>query len=107
MAGQVNQPIAVQGVPDPGRARPRSKNRLKLDRSIASLADDGLRIDVNLPGDTPAALFELDGARDTEYWVGFRNFYVITRYNRSEMYALAVFQLSEALRGEPAAVAAQ
>lgn len=102
---QANEPIAVKGVPDPARARPSSKNRLKLDRSIASLAGDGLRIDVDLPGDTPAALFELDGARDKEYWVGFRNFYVITRYNRSEMYALAVFQLSEALRGEPAAVA--
>ena len=104
---EANQPIAVQGMPDPGRARPNSTNRLKLDRSVASLANDGLRFDVDLPGDTPAALFELDGLQDKEYWVGFRNFYVITRYNHSEMYALAVFQLSEALRGEAASVAAR
>ncbi|MFN3985928.1 MAG: lytic murein transglycosylase B [Rhodocyclaceae bacterium] len=41
----------------------------------------------------------------TEYWVGYRNFYVITRYNRSSFYAMSVFELAEALRrryGAPA-----
>jgi membrane-bound lytic murein transglycosylase B len=104
---QANQPIAVRGVPEPGRGLPSTTNKLKLNRSIASLAGDGLLFDLDLPGDTPAALFELDGADEPEYWIGFRNFYVITRYNHSAMYALAVFQLSEALRGEGAAVASR
>ena len=33
-----------------------------------------------------------------EYWVGFWNFSVLTKYNRSNLYAMAVFQLSEALK---------
>ncbi len=45
----------------------------------------------------PAALatamrFELE--RGEEYWLGLHNFYVITRYNHSAMYAMSVYQLS-------------
>ncbi|MDR0564841.1 MAG: lytic murein transglycosylase B [Azoarcus sp.] len=36
--------------------------------------------------------------KPTEYWLGYRNFYVITRYNRSSFYAMSVFQLAQALR---------
>ncbi|WP_227814310.1 lytic murein transglycosylase B [Nitrogeniibacter aestuarii] len=51
------------------------------------------------PAEQRAALIDLEtpGAA-TEYWLGFRNFYVITRYNRSSFYAMAVFGLSQALR---------
>lgn len=37
-------------------------------------------------------------AAPTEYWLGYRNFYVITRYNRSSFYAMSVFELAEAIR---------
>lgn len=33
-----------------------------------------------------------------EFWLGFNNFYVITRYNKSTFYAMSVLQLAEALR---------
>jgi membrane-bound lytic murein transglycosylase B len=42
-----------------------------------------------------AQLITLEGPDGDEHWVGFHNFYVITRYNRSVMYALAVHQLGQ------------
>ena len=44
------------------------------------------------------ALIRLRSDAESEYWLGERNFYVITRYNRSPMYAMAVLQLAQALR---------
>ena len=47
--------------------------------------------------DKPAALIRLQGEKGAEFWLGEYNFYVITRYNHSRMYAMAVHQLSEEL----------
>lgn len=47
---------------------------------------------------TSALLLELEGAQGLEYWLGFNNFYVITRYNTSPLYAMAVHQLGQAIR---------
>ncbi|MCK9538178.1 lytic murein transglycosylase B [Dokdonella sp.] len=43
----------------------------------------------------PATLLKLDGEAGLEHWLTFRNFYVITRYNRSPLYAMAVWQLAD------------
>ena len=43
-------------------------------------------------------VFSLEAATGPEYWIGYRNFYVITRYNRSAMYAMAVYDLGQEIR---------
>lgn len=46
----------------------------------------------------PAVVLQLEGQHGTEYWMAPRNFYVITRYNRSHLYSMAVYQLSLLIR---------
>lgn len=48
----------------------------------------------DLPADTPVAMLDLIGEEGHEFWLVSHNFYVITRYNHSELYAMAVLQLS-------------
>ena len=72
------------------------------DKSLApnitagSLREKG--IDSPLSSDTEVALFLMQGIDGEEYWLGLNDFYVITRYNHSSMYALAVYQLSQAIK---------
>jgi membrane-bound lytic murein transglycosylase B len=54
-----------------------------------SLPDEQQKVFVNV--------MVLNGQDTEEVWVGYRNFYVITRYNHSRLYAMAVFQLAEQL----------
>ena len=100
-----NQPVAVEGKIDgaidlPAGKNPGSKNKLRLDETVASIAQRGLVFETELDTSAPARLITLEGPDGPEYWVGFHNFYVITRYNRSAMYALAVYQLAESLARE-------
>jgi membrane-bound lytic murein transglycosylase B len=71
------------------------KNILKPEDTVSSLSKKGVMFSTNLPNDDIAQLLTLDGADGSEYWVGFHNFFVITRYNHSAMYALAVHQLGQ------------
>jgi membrane-bound lytic murein transglycosylase B len=66
--------------------------------SLQKLKQQGVSLDTELPADTPGVLLEYEIETGVEYWVGLQNFYVITRYNRSQLYAMAVYQLSQALR---------
>jgi membrane-bound lytic murein transglycosylase B len=81
------------------------ENSLTPQDTVESLSARGVLFSTELPGDCAGQLLTLEGKDGNEYWVGFHNFFVITRYNRSVMYALAVHQLGreialEVERGE-------
>lgn len=71
--------------------------KLALTETVGSLRARGLRFETDLPASAPAMLVALGVAGGTEYRVGFSNFYAITRYNRSQMYASAVSDLADAI----------
>nr|MCE9969831.1 lytic murein transglycosylase [Aeromonas salmonicida] len=62
------------------------------------LAAAGIEVATQLAPQTPVKLLALEQADGPEYWVARHNFYVITRYNRSPLYAMAVHQLSQAIQ---------
>jgi len=68
---------------------------LKPEDTVISLSKKGVMFSTNSADDDVAQLITLDGVDGSEYWVGFHNFFVITRYNHSVMYALAVHQLGQ------------
>ena len=65
---------------------------------LALLAQRGYTPMAGEPTAEGATVISLDGDAGREYWLGYRNFYVISRYNRSHMYSLAVHQLAQAIR---------
>jgi membrane-bound lytic murein transglycosylase B len=66
--------------------------------SLDSLSNRGIRPAGSTSGDRNVSLIELDAAGGYQYWLGLDNFYVITRYNHSSYYAMAVHQLAQAVR---------
>ena len=74
-------------------AIPKPKNTLTPSETVAGLSRKGVMFGTNLNGDSKGELLTYEGANGIEHWVGFHNFFVITRYNRSVMYALAAYQL--------------
>jgi len=68
----------------------------KVKHSVADLAKGGFSVS----GADPEAMATVTGLEEKsgeDYWLTFKNFYVITRYNRSPLYAMAVYELSEEL----------
>ena len=86
---RTNQPLVTDGV---------FTNSVTPSRTIAELRRDGVVTHLKVKDDTRVAPLIFDGKAGPEYWLGLHNFYVITRYNHSKLYAMAVYQLSEKLK---------
>ncbi len=66
-------------------------------RTVAEFAALGVTARRELPPDALATAMKFELPEGYEYWLGLHNFYVITRYNHSAMYAMSVYQLSQRL----------
>ena len=74
-----------------------AQSKLKPLSTVAKLGELGVLAKPAATGSTPAAVYAFAQEAGVEYRVGLHNFYVITRYNRSVMYALAAWQLGQAV----------
>jgi len=72
--------------------------KLAMSETVGSLTSKGVSFDSTLPPDAPALLIAADEWDGTHWRVGYNNFYVITRYNHSAMYAMAVYELAAAVK---------
>jgi len=75
---------------------------LKPQSTVGALSKAGVFFPTELDSEAAAGVWQLEGEDGDEYWVGFDNLYVITRYNRSIMYALAAWELGQAVTREAA-----
>lgn len=90
------QPGQGVAVPASGQA-PYLENGFKTRYALDTLAAAGLSPQESLGDNSEASLLRLDLGSSYQYWYGLPNFYTITRYNHSTHYAMAVWQLGEAV----------
>jgi len=88
--GTVALPASVSG----DKYKTLVKKGIKPKTPVSDMDDFGVVVLYASGNKSPGALIELKNKTDTEYWVGLQNFYSITRYNHSSLYAMAVFQLA-------------
>ncbi len=74
------------------------KKGMKPHTPVSDMYNFGVVVLYASENESPGALIELTNKEDTEHWVGLQNFYTITRYNHSSLYAMAVFQLAREIR---------
>ncbi|MCW8930926.1 MAG: lytic murein transglycosylase B [Gammaproteobacteria bacterium] len=70
----------------------------KLKLIVADFKQKGLQGETSVDDKTPAILLILKQKSGKEYWLGYNNFYVISRYNHSTLYSMAVYQLSQEIK---------
>jgi membrane-bound lytic murein transglycosylase B len=76
---------------------------VSLNETLGALRQRGMSVASDLPDDTRCVLVAAPEAEGMRWRVGLRNFYVITRYNRSPLYAMVVHDLAVALRARVSA----
>ncbi|MFA6161795.1 MAG: lytic murein transglycosylase B [Methylobacter sp.] len=94
---QAGQAIAVPVTAKDENYKLALNKDLKPNLSLTELESLNLTISRQLPLDSKVKLLSFEQQQGEELWAGLDNFYVITRYNHSPLYAMAVYQLSQSI----------
>ena len=92
------EPVLSEATVTPDKASDLDGRKLALSDTVGSLRTKGVSFDSSLPEDAPALLIAADDTDGVHWRVGYNNFYVITRYNHSALYAMAVYELAAAVK---------
>jgi membrane-bound lytic murein transglycosylase B len=95
---QPGGPVAARITATDATAAANAETSMKPEQDWQALRKVGFSSGQPIDDTLPVALLRLEQKEGLEYWAGFDNFYVITRYNHSPLYAMAVLQLSEAIK---------
>ncbi|MEO7755820.1 MAG: lytic murein transglycosylase B [Dokdonella sp.] len=101
---QKGQPIAVRAQ-QASDARELKPDGLEPVYPLEQMEAWGYAPIERIDAQTASTLVKLEGEHGPEFWLTFRNFYVITRYNKSPLYSMAVMQLAQAIEDGAAAPA--
>ena len=92
------EPVLGEATVAPEKAAALDGRKLALSETVGSLTEKGVSFDTSLSADAPALLIAADEEDGVHWRVGYNNFYVITRYNHSALYAMAVHELASAIK---------
>jgi membrane-bound lytic murein transglycosylase B len=94
---QPGEPVLVDARLDPEADFQFDPGSLDLSATIEGLSAHGVRTELAIPGSTAVVLISAEQQDGPAYRIGFNNFRVITRYNRSARYAMAVNDLADSI----------
>jgi peptidoglycan lytic transglycosylase B len=95
---RAGEPVAVRAAINAAGAKAVNSEVIEPRITVADLQQQGMKPLTPVGETLLAAPFAVAAKDAKEYWLGFNNFYVITRYNRSINYALAIYELAHELR---------